>query len=110
MKDFLKPVTLAGFFTTAVVALPNAAQDYIDVEAEREAAERAAVGYTPPDTGTRNARRLYRVWGDTLRRSNRYGCADHDESRCIASQSQRGLPCCAVAAVAGGGQATQRGS
>jgi len=52
MKDFFKPVTLAGFFTTALVALPNAAQDYIDVEAEREAAERAAVGSAPSDTGT----------------------------------------------------------
>ena len=52
MKDFFKPVTLAGFFSVAVVAFPAATQDYIDVEAEREAAKRAAVGSASSETGT----------------------------------------------------------
>ena len=44
-----KPVILAGFFTSALIASFATAQNYIDVEAEREAARRAAESTpTPP--------------------------------------------------------------
>jgi tol-pal system protein YbgF len=57
MKALTKPVTSAGFFTALLLATSAAPQDYIDVEAERQVAQRAAnqpstlnsqsAGYTP---------------------------------------------------------------
>jgi len=48
MKLVTKPVTLAGFFTSALIASFATAQNYIDVEAEREAARRASEATSAP--------------------------------------------------------------
>jgi len=48
MKLVAKPVISAGFFTSALIASFATAQNYIDVEAEREAARRASEATPAP--------------------------------------------------------------
>lgn len=48
MKLVVKPVISAGFFTSALIASFATAQNYIDVEAEREAVRRASEASSTP--------------------------------------------------------------
>ena len=63
MKLVIKPVISAGFFTSALIASFATAQDYIDVEAEREAARRAAEATPAPSTQQDSGSSGYSVSG-----------------------------------------------